>query len=165
MVVFDHWVPTVKRTVRRIGHSKLMAKDGKIVKVDNRLTMARTKVVLASCSFVKQWEAAEHDKVMEAGTELASLRRSVHEFWDAVAEDEKGRKVISGGNSLSLTGAVWSNLSINDKLLLLKAAYPQRSPALIAFEANKTWKNLLPSTQSDLNKVDWSLTIGRDVTP
>ena len=94
MVVFDHWVPTVKRTVRRIGDSKLMAKDGKIVKVDNRLTMARTKVVLASCSFVKQWEAAEHDKVMEAGTELASLRRSVHEFWDAVREDEKGRNVI-----------------------------------------------------------------------
>lgn len=66
---------------------------------------------------------------------------------------------------MSLPGAVWSNLSINERLALLKAAYPQRSLELIAFEANRTWKNLLPSTQSDLNKVDWSLTIGRDVTP
>ena len=66
---------------------------------------------------------------------------------------------------MSLTGAVWSNLSINEKLSLLKAAYPQRTPTLLAFEAHKTWVNLLPSTKSDLNNVDWSLTIGRDVTP
>ena len=66
---------------------------------------------------------------------------------------------------MSLTGAVWSNLSINEKLSLLKTAYPQRSPALLAFEATKTWANLLPSTKSDLNNVDWSLMIWRDVMP
>ena len=52
----------------------------------------------------------------------------------------------------TITGVVWSNLSIKEKLLLLKSTYPQRSPALLAFEANKTWKNLLPSTKADLKR-------------
>ena len=56
---------------------------------------------------------------------------------------------------------IWSNLSIFEKLSLIKAAYPDRSLALAEFEANKTWNNLLPSTRRELDKVPWTIKVGR----
>jgi hypothetical protein len=80
--------------------TKLVVKNGKIVKVDSELQVSRYKVILAACDFIGAWYKAEHDKVgermaeeMEAGAELEVLRRSVCEYHVLVREDEERKGV------------------------------------------------------------------------
>ena len=53
----------------------------------------RWAVVFSACTFIRAWDAAQHDKVMEAGKELESLRRAVLRYQEAVKQDEKGRRI------------------------------------------------------------------------
>lgn len=54
------------------------------------------------------------------------------------------------------TQQTWNELEVAQRARLLKAAYPHRSVELIAHEASLRWGKLLPSTQDDLRKLDWS---------
>jgi hypothetical protein len=72
--------------MRRTGHSKLVVRDGKIVKQVDRLTFARTKVVLAACAYIPP-------KPDGVPCSFAVLEDAVEEYRSAVAEDEKGRHV------------------------------------------------------------------------
>lgn len=62
---------------------------------------------------------------------------------------------------MSMDVWIWSSLSLNEKLMILKSCYPERSSTFLGYEANKAWRNLLPSTQADLNRAEWSLVVGK----
>jgi len=66
-----------------------------------------------------------------------------------------------------LAEQVWDTLSVIDRLELLHCACARahRNLGLLTFEATLDWDKLLPSTQKDLLNVDWSIVLGRDVTP
>ena len=66
---------------------------------------------------------------------------------------------------MTLAGKVWKNLDENDRYLLLSTAYPKRSDALLDLESQKEWNELLPSTQQDLENVDFCGVLRRDVQP
>jgi hypothetical protein len=68
-------------------------------------------------------------------------------------------------NEMSLAGKVWKTLDANDRYLLLSAAFPNRSDAILDLESQKGWNDLLPSTQQDLTDVDWSAILARNVQP
>ena len=69
------------------------------------------------------------------------------------------------GDTMTLAGKVWKNLDENDRYLLLSTAYPKRSDALLDLESQKEWNELLPSTQQDLENVDFCGVLRRDVQP
>ena len=89
---------------------------------------------------------------------LREWRRTVGDLAESKQEADRGR---SRRGVKMMNAAIWSNLSINERLSLIKAAYPKRTPELAAFEANKTWAGLLPSTKRDVNNVPWTLVVGR----
>ena len=66
---------------------------------------------------------------------------------------------------MSLAGKVWNTLSVIDRLSLLASARRGGSSGILEHEAKLQWDKLLPSTQLDLLAVDWSVILGRDVTP
>ena len=66
---------------------------------------------------------------------------------------------------MTLAGKVWKNLDTNDRYLLLSAAYPNRSDALLDLESQKEWNELLPSSQQGLENVDFCGVLHRDVQP
>lgn len=79
-------------TERRAGHSKLVAKDRKIVKLDDRLRMARTMVLMAACAYIP---TTEPDSYVTQTTYdgFRSLEKAVLEYRAAVKEDERKRHV------------------------------------------------------------------------
>ena len=49
----------------------------------------------------------------------------------------------------------WDVLPAEDRMRLLRAAYPTRIDALLNFEAGLAWNKLLPSTQADVEMLNW----------
>lgn len=52
-------------------------------------------------------------------------------------------------------GPAWNALKRDDRKLILLKAYPDRSMALLNFESERQWDELLPSTQIAVTYVDW----------
>ena len=65
-----------------------------------------------------------------------------------------------------MVSRIWDkDLNKDERKMLLRATYPNRSNLIIDLEAGKSWTDLLPSTQSDLRDVDWCAVLDRDVRP
>ena len=60
---------------------------------------------------------------------------------------------------------VWNGLDRDDRLKLLNVSNHFAGDALKTLESKKKWDQLLLSSQEALEKLDWNVCLGRDVSP
>ncbi len=66
---------------------------------------------------------------------------------------------------MKLAGKVWDTLSRGDREQLLAHCLSLKSVQIKKYESGLRWNELMPVTQDDLLKVDFSVVLGRDVQP
>jgi len=74
-------------------------------------------------------------------------------------------EIARKGAAMNIYKKIWNRLSKADRKTILLHRKVWSSPELVKMESGLSWDKLLPSTQDKLTGLDFSMILGKEVSP